>query len=87
MPSGTQSSRTVARFGLVFRLLETVVPWARRLRSGLCIRVVNCVQRHEGAPRVFHSPWAAGLVDGVRGRFGQVAEVETICPGELCCHS
>ena len=43
MRFGTASPRTSARFGIVFRLLETVVLLARRLRSGFCICVLNCV--------------------------------------------
>ena len=40
---------------MVFRLLETVVPLARRLRSGLCIYVLNCVHGRERASRSLHS--------------------------------
>ena len=42
-------SRTVAHSGTVFALLETVVLLARRLRSGLCRNVLNCVHEREAA--------------------------------------
>ena len=41
--SGAASPVTVAHFGIVFGLLETIVLLARRLRSGLCIRAMNWV--------------------------------------------